>query len=339
MKKNLLGTILSILILFVVFFFWASDSRIDESEYTNTTEYIAQSLSYSAGDTLSIMTYNIGYLSGMTNNLAIETNEEFYNNNLNRAVSLFEKYHPTFTGFQEIDYGAARSHEINQLEAIGTAINYHNSAMTVNWDKNYLPFPYWPISAHYGKMLSGQALLSEYTITSNERIVMEKPESNPAYYNAFYIDRLAQVVKVDIGGKELVIINTHLEAWDIPAREKQAKIVLTIYEKYAVDYPVLLVGDFNSIPPVDPNPNEYFMNDHTMDIIYEGTNIKAAISDNNYLENPKKYLTFDSVEPYQKLDFIFYNSNKIDPIEAEVLSEVGDISDHLPVLFKFVLKD
>ena len=338
MRKIL--SILSILvILFVMFFFWASASGSDKSKYADIAEYSPQTLSYSTGDTLSIMTYNIGYLSGMTNNLAADTDEEFYSNNEQRAIELFEKYHPTIAGFQEIDFESSRSYDVNQLDAIGIANNYHNSATTVNWDKNYLPFPYWPISAQYGRMLSGQAVLSEFTITSNERIVMEKPESNPAYYNAFYIDRLAQVATVDIGGKEVIVINTHLEAWDIPAREKQVKIVLGLYEKYAADYPVLLVGDFNSIPPVDPNPNEYFMGDHTMDIIFSGTNISPAIADSTYLKNTSRHYTFDSVEPYQKIDYIFYNNDKISSVASKVLTEASDISDHLPVLFQFVLKD
>jgi len=339
MKKILLSIFLLLLISFVVFFFWASANRLDDSEYAKISEYQQVASDDNTSDTLSIMTYNIGYLSGMTNNLAADTDEDFYSNNLQRTIELFKKYQPTFTGFQEIDFGAARSYEVNQLDAIGEACGYPMSAMTVNWDKNYLPFPYWPISAQYGKMLSGQAVLSSYPILSNERILMEKPESNPAYYNAFYIDRLAQVVKTEINNREVVIINTHLEAWDIPTREKQAKIVLALYEKYAPDYPVLLVGDFNSIPPIEPNPGEYFIDDHTMDIIFSGTNISPAIADSTYLENASKHYTFNSVAPYQKIDYVFYNSDKITPISGEVLSEAGDISDHLPVLFEFVLKD
>jgi endonuclease/exonuclease/phosphatase family metal-dependent hydrolase len=337
--KKALSIVLTIVVLLVVFFFWASANRLDESEYAKINMYNTQNLPYTIGDTLSIMTYNIGYLSGMTNNLAVDTDADFYKSNEKRAIELFEKYHPTIAGFQEIDFESARSYEVNQLDAIGIKNNYHNSATTVNWDKTYLPFPYWPISAQYGKMLSGQALLSDFTISSNERVVMEKPESNPAYYNAFYIDRLAQVGKVLIGDQEVIVINTHLEAWDIPAREKQAKIVIGLYEKYQKDYPVLLVGDFNSIPPVDPNPNEYFLSDHTMDIIYEGTNIAAAISDANYLSQRETHFTFDSAEPYQKIDYIFYNSDRIMPVSGEVLTDASDISDHLPVLFNFVLID
>lgn len=339
MKKILIGIPLFLLILFGIFFFWASASMLDESEYTDITEYSNAISTQNSTDTLSVMTYNIGYLSGMTNNLAVETNQQFYDNNLQRAIELFKRHNPTFTGFQEIDFGAARSYEIDQLTAIAEACNYHNSAKTINWAKNYLPFPYWPISAQYGKMISGQAILSKYSLVSNERIVMEKPESNPAYYNAFYIDRLAQVVKMDIDGKEMIIINTHLEAWDIPAREKQAKIVSAIYNKYALDYPVLLVGDFNSIPPITPNPSEYFAKDRTMDIIFSSPGIAAAISDSTYLKNEAGNYTYSSENPTHKIDFILYNTDRITPISGEVLVEAGDISDHLPVLFKFILKD
>ncbi len=338
MKKTLLGTLFLLIILVATFFFWASAGQLDEGEYAIIKNHSPLTSRPSSTDTLSMMTYNIGYLSGMTNNLAVETDQGFYHNNLSRAILLFERYNPTFIGFQEIDFEAARSYEVDQLDAIGTALGYHYSATSVNWDKNYLPFPYWPISAHYGKMLSGQAVLSEYSITSNQRIVMGKPESNPAYYNAFYIDRLAQVVTIDVDGTEVVIINTHLEAWDIPTREKQAKVILELYEKYAKEYPVLLVGDFNSIPPAHPNPDEYYSHDHTMDIIYQGTNIASAIADSTYLSDPSRYYTFSSGEPSLKIDYVFYNTDKITPISSKVLIEAGDVSDHLPLLFEFVLK-
>jgi endonuclease/exonuclease/phosphatase family metal-dependent hydrolase len=339
MKKTLLGIFLLLSVMIVIFFFWASANRLDASQYAKISEYTQIADDDTASDTLSVMTYNIGYLSGMTNNLAADTDDKFYGNNLSRAIKLYAKYQPTIAGFQEIDFGASRSYDVNQLDAIGEACDYPTSAMTVNWDKNYLPFPYWPISAQYGKMLSGQAILSHYPIISNERIVMEKPASNPAYYNAFYIDRLAQVVKTKINGRELIIINTHLEAWDIPAREKQAKIVRDLYEKYTADYPVLLIGDFNSIPPVDPNPDAYYTEDRTMDIIFEGTNIAPAIADSTYLKGVSAHYTFNSVAPYQKIDYIFYNSDKITAISGEVVVEAGDISDHLPVRFEFVFKN
>ena len=339
MKKILLGIISFLIISFLIFFFWASASRLDESEYIKTTNYTDDQTNYPLSDTFSIMTYNIGYLSGMTNNLAIETDQQFYDTNLQRAIELFKRYSPTFVGFQEIDFGAARSYEVNQLDEIGLACNYRASALAVNWDKNYLPFPYWPISMQYGKMLSGQAVLSQYMITSNERIVMEKPESNPAYYNAFYIDRLAQVVTVPVNDKEIIIINTHLEAWDIPTREKQAKIVSEIYKKYSQDYPVLLVGDFNSIPPITSNPSDYFSEDHTMEILFNDSTISSAIADSTYSQNESKYFTYSSENPTQKIDFVLYNKNKISPVNSEVLSDAGSISDHFPVLFKFTIKD
>jgi len=338
MKKFLLILISSLLLLAVLFFFWASASKLDESTYTQISTYDSLENDYAPGDTLSILTYNIGYLSGMTNNLAADTDEAFYTNNLNQALALFKELNPMIAGFQEIDFASSRSYDIHQLDAIGNANEYHNGALTVNWDKNYLPFPYWPISAQYGEMLSGQALLSDFKITTNERVVMEKPESNPAYYNAFYIDRLAQVVTINIGNQEIIVINTHLEAWDIPAREKQAKIVLELYEKYNATHPVILLGDFNSIPPFDPTSNEYYSQDKTMDIIFSGTNIQSAISKSDYLQNRNKHFTFSSADPTIMIDYIFYN-DRISPVTSRVVNEAGDISDHLPVYFEFVLND
>ena len=99
--------------------------------------------------------------------------------------------------------------------------------------------PYWPPSAHFGRILSGQAVLSRYPIAKNDRIVLEKVASNPFYYNAVYLDRLAQVTEVQVGGQSVILINLHLEAFDNPTRLEQTKVVKDLAARYAQDYPVL----------------------------------------------------------------------------------------------------
>ena len=63
--------------ILVGFYFWASSPNISFSNYNNTGEYDYES-QVSNDSVLSVITYNIGYLSGMTNNLAVERPESLF---------------------------------------------------------------------------------------------------------------------------------------------------------------------------------------------------------------------------------------------------------------------
>ncbi|MTI29639.1 endonuclease/exonuclease/phosphatase [Cytophagales bacterium RKSG123] len=285
-------------------------------------------------DTFSVMTYNIGFMSGLTNNVATKFDPGLFRNNKDRAIELVKKYQPDFIGFQEIDIDSKRSAFMNQLDTLGIYGDFKQAVLGINWDKRYVPFPYWPISANYGKLLSAQAVLTKYPVTDYKRVLLEKPEANPFYYNAFYIDRLIQVLKLDINGKPLVLINVHLEAFDRETREKHAKVLLDTYKKYKNDYPVLVIGDFNSRQRMTNNQNEQ---EATIDLFRNEPNLTMAISDKEFNTAPEDFFTFDSGKPYEKIDYIFYTNDKIKMVKAKVLKDAGTISDHLPVLMKFVL--
>jgi endonuclease/exonuclease/phosphatase family metal-dependent hydrolase len=319
-------------ILVIIFYFWAGSSNLPTSQYNQINTYDSSSFSPDH-DTLGIISFNIGYLSGMTNNLPTRPGLDFFQNNMEEIIRLFRDYSPAFIGFQEIDYHAKRSWFINQMDSIGMNLKVPNGAYVVNWDKRYVPFPYWPIRYHFGKMISGQGLLSHHPIIRNKRIVLPKPDENPFYYNEFYLDRLIQIAEVDVQGTRMILMNVHLEAFDRETREMQADILKDTVIRYIEKYPLLLFGDFNSRPPFE----EITMNDETtIRTILSIPGIRMAISKKEYLENPSVFYTYSSRDPVEMIDYIFYN-NRIQAISFEVLEESGEISDHLPVYFKFKL--
>jgi endonuclease/exonuclease/phosphatase family metal-dependent hydrolase len=283
---------------------------------------------------MSIISFNIGYLSGMTNNLPLHPGYDFFQENMVQAVELFRNRLPTFIGFQEIDYQAKRSWFVNQLDTIAEKLQFPFGAYTVNWDKRYVPFPYWPVKVHFGKLISGQGMISQFPILTMKRIVLPKPERNPFYYNTFYIDRLIQIAQIDIRGSQLIIMNVHMEAYDKETREIQAAILKDTVERYTGKYPLLLIGDFNSRPPFK-NLNEDM--DNTIQTILSIPGIELALSEKEYSENPHQFFTFSSRNPVEMIDYIFHNE-RIEAIEYEVLQESGEISDHRPVYFKFMIK-
>lgn len=320
--KLAFALLFSILFLLVGFYLWASSPKHSNSEYAKIEQFQFPS-KINNDSVFSIITYNIGYLSGMTNNLAIEKSKQLFDTNLSQVLKFFQKENADILAFQEIDFGSTRSFEINQQNKIAE-IGYNNIAQTINWDKNYVPFPESPISMHFGKMLSGQSILSKYPILFQERIPLQRNSKNPFYYDAFYLERLAQIVKIKVKNHILVIINVHLEAYDAETRIKQTKKVIELYNKYSIDFPTILLGDFNS------------------DISYANASIKlimdipqignAVFTENNLVK------TFSSEKPTERLDYIFYNTHFIEFIDGSVLNEFGQASDHLPLKMLFRIK-
>lgn len=332
MKKILLIAVILMISGFVIFYFWAQSPQFDSVGYNDIDEF--SNLYKPSSDSINILSYNIGYLSGMTNNLAVNLPESVVQKNLTAAKELINKYGIDVIAIQEVDFNSNRSYHINQYEELGEACSFTNGAMAVNWDKKYVPFPYWPMKYHFGSMYSGQALLSKLKILSNETIVLPKPSSNAFYYNAFYLERLAQLVWCLNGNDSILFINVHFEAWDRDTRKSQAEIVLEKFKSYEEQYPIIIIGDFNCKPPFDDETGE-----ETMSLLLKQTSISMVTSENDYQDKPAIHYTFNSDNPFEKIDYILYNNRFLDEIDSKVLLEAGEISDHLPLFARLVLRN
>ncbi|MEB3216497.1 MAG: endonuclease/exonuclease/phosphatase family protein [Nostocales cyanobacterium 94392] len=336
--KNLLPTLLKIggitfsivILTIIIFYFWASSNGYPRNKYGEIIDYPASPPTNK--DELTVITYNIGYLSGLTNNQAISREKKLFDDNLKTVIDAFKPLNADFIGLQEIDLDSKRSFNINQVDELVEKLSFNQAGIAINWDKTYVPFPYLPFSAHFGRILSGQAILSRYPITNNKRIVLDKVASKPFFYNAFYLDRVAQVSEIKVKNRSVIIINVHLEAFDVPTRRKQTEYIQKLLSEYVDKYPVLLIGDFNStVPPIPENPQP------TIDILLKTAAIKSAFPP-EALNNPQ-IATFPSDKPIVKFDYVFYTPKNIEVIEWRIVDEVKQASDHLPVMVKFRFKD
>ncbi len=306
------------------------------------TELKAYAPPAARSDVFTVMTYNVGYLSGMSNNQAVAPDPALYAANLKQVERVMQALQPDVVGLQEVDFSSHRSQYVDQLDALAQAGGFAYGAKAVNWDKRYVPFPYWPYEAQFGSILSGQAVLSRHPILSHGRIALERPAATPFYYDAFYLDRLVQTTLIDLG-RPVMVMNVHLEAFDQSSRENQARYVRALYEQYRVQYPVLIIGDFNSVPPSASRktgfpgyPEDDFSEDQTIAILTEASSLKAAFSDHPVEE--AHGFTYPSANPLMKLDYVFYDAAHITPVERFVAAETGEASDHLPVLMRFRIK-
>jgi endonuclease/exonuclease/phosphatase family metal-dependent hydrolase len=339
-KTMLIITIILVLLVLALtgFYFWAGSGTLSDEQLS---EIISYRTSFKEPgepeDTFTVMTYNIGYLSGMANSLPIRPPKTLFEKNMETFLNHLQKDPPHIIGFQEIDYHSHRSYYVDHLKAIAQHIGYPHAAMAVNWDKRYVPFPYWPPAAHFGPTLSGQAVLSRMPILETERIVLPKPTNKPFYYNHFYLDRLIQIVKIKLNAHTLIVLNVHLEAYHVETREIQAKQLLDVYRSYKDKYPVLLIGDFNCVPPDAPKKKDFidepeadFSGDKTITFFLNEPGLKPA-----YLLKHQG-LTFPSGKPTRKLDYIFYTHETIELIDTHLIAI--DSSDHLPLIMRFSFK-
>jgi len=64
-------------VIFAGFLFWASSSSLGEKDLTFIKQFSVGNTGISP-DTFTVMTYNIGYLSGMSNNLPERETRQFF---------------------------------------------------------------------------------------------------------------------------------------------------------------------------------------------------------------------------------------------------------------------
>jgi len=276
------------------------------------------------------MTYNIGYLSGMTNNQPVERDPELYRSNLGNAITLLRNARPDIIGFQEIDFGAERSFGVHQLDTIARQLGYANAAQAVNWDVRYLPFPYGPPSVHFGHVVSGQAVLTSFPIASHERTVLAET-SRPYVSRVFYIDRLAQGVDLVVGQDTVAVLNIHLEAFEQAVRVVQAREVREIVASLLdTGRPVLLIGDFNAVPG-DPD-------DPTLARVAKGLDLKRAVPTETERGGAVTG-TYPADAPGRLIDHIFYSPGRVTEIGTKVACgpDGAPPSDHCAVTMRFTL--
>lgn len=328
--KKLILSLVFILSIIVGLYLWSTSSEFKFDEERHVI-YNNSNSNYTDKDTISIMTFNIGYLSGMTNNRPLERTKELFDTNAETLIQLLKTESVDIVAIQEIDFGSSRSFDVDQLGFILKNGNFDFGAKALNWNKRYVPFPFWPPNLQFGKVLSGQAVASKFPVSENNIEVLDKPIDQPFYYNDFYLDRLIQTTIITIGKNQLTVMNVHLEAFSDKTRAIHIAKVLKEFIQLASQGPTILLGDFNE-PEL---PYETSL----MKPFYENANFGHAISVPAQLNSGDKDFTFSAENPRIKIDYIFYSSNFIEMIEAKTITDTKLLSDHLPVLMTFQFKN
>ncbi|PJF38621.1 MAG: endonuclease/exonuclease/phosphatase, partial [Phototrophicales bacterium] len=154
-------------------YWWGGRAQLTEDQYVTT--YSVSERSILDPDALVVLTYNLGWMSGMTNNLPIARTDSMYKSHLQQVKHILRQIDPHILGLQEVDFKSRRSRYWQQADSLSDALHIPFRANAVNWDKRYVPFPYWPPSLQFGAMLSGQSTLSQLPILDHKREVLPMP--------------------------------------------------------------------------------------------------------------------------------------------------------------------
>jgi endonuclease/exonuclease/phosphatase family metal-dependent hydrolase len=343
MKKFLLVTCIVVVLVAITvvgFLGWASRGRLSKEEYaagfSRELPISPDAPGMSGGAPLdakadrrfTIVTYNIGYCSGLTNNSGNNASEEEYAQNVRTILEALRKVNPDFVAMQEVDFASERSCYQDQSLLLAEGLGLKYQACDYTWDKDYVPWPYGTPSHNFGRMRSGQCVASRFLIRGHAKITMPKPEENPFWYNMFYLDHIIQIVEIDVASQPLVILSVHLEAYKRKTREQEAALVAQEVKKHA-DQPLILLGDFNARPPWQTQ------NETTLATILAVQGLHKEFPKEAYEGGDQvRYYTSSSGRPNKSIDHVFYN-DKVKCLSARVLQDAGTGSDHLPVMMEF----
>ncbi len=317
--KTLSGLLLLLLITCAGFIYWAQSPAVNGDAWT--AEAIKDFSNLDVWGTpdnpteLKVATYNMGYASGQKNNQPIALNKAEVKENLDMMILELRDLNPDVLCLQEVDFQAARTFNYDQMTYLVHGLHLPYVAYVTTWNKNYLPWPYWPVSAHFGKILSGQVILSRYPITQQTTKHFTKPVENDFWYNWFYLDRIAQEATIQVGKRTISIWNVHFEAFKTPARMRQIQELVAHIQQQQVS-PHIIAGDFNSPPEA------------------EGTRLaitKLKLKDSS--QNPHEK-SIPSWKPVKKIDHILYKDLQLK--QGGVITGL-EASDHLPVWAEFKL--
>jgi endonuclease/exonuclease/phosphatase family metal-dependent hydrolase len=231
-------------------------------------------------DTLRVLAYNIHHGEGMDSVL-----------DLARLAGLIADQAPDLVAIQEVDVGVERTGRVDQARVLGEL-----TGMSPAFGA-FMPYQ----GGEYG-----MAVLSRWPIVESRNLRLpDGDEPRTA---------LALRVRSPRTGNELIFVGIHFFRTDTE-RLAQARQLAALLQ--AEDVPILLAGDYNSLP--DSEVMSFFREDWTV----------VAKGEDSY--------TFPSWAPAREIDYFVYRpADRFTVLEQDVLDEPV-ASDHRPLFMRIVL--
>jgi endonuclease/exonuclease/phosphatase family metal-dependent hydrolase len=257
--KKILKTTLLIIIVLVLGFIGLIMYAVISDYKPAEKELISQSDNPSVLDdslTLSFLTWNIGYAG-------LDKDMDFFKDGGTKSITPEANCLENVTGIgdflskndtidfiyiQEIDRDSKRSYHTDEYENLSKKLPGYKPFFAKNYDVFFVPVP---PTRPYGKVVSGIATFSKYIPESSTRYSLPGSFGFPT--QLFMLDRCFMVNRYKIrNGKEMVLINTHNEAFDkggIIRKAQMKKLKEFAMNEYNSGNYVIAGGDWNQYPP------------------------------------------------------------------------------------------
>lgn len=254
---------------------------------------------------------------------------------------------PDVVLLQEVDDGAARTDGEDQLALLQDALDepFACHASAVYWQAAFVPHP--QIMGSVGMKLS---TLSRYRIDDATRHQLAQMPSD-LLTRQFDIRRAILETRLPVdGGDDLVVLNTHLDAFAQGTDTMQRQVAETheLLDGFtAAGLPWIIGGDFNLLPPgeqyelLGPAQRAYYAPDSELAVLTDEYGSVPSLEEANG-PNAEEWFTHYPNDPAvdgpdRTIDFLFHS-----PLVAlgdhDVRSDdTLEISDHLPVIATYEL--
>jgi endonuclease/exonuclease/phosphatase family metal-dependent hydrolase len=240
---------------------------------------------------------------------------------------------------QEVDVKSKRSYRINEVQQFTDALKEYSAYYSKNYDVFFVPVP----PAHpMGAVNSGLLSLSRINPATIVRYTFPGQYGWPK--RLFMLDRCFMIMRFPVSnGKELLVINTHNEAYDDGSIRDQQMSYLKefLLSEYKKGNYVLVGGDWNQCPPG-------FAPQFSEDVFDTLNNKGVEI---NYLPNEWQWVYSAATATNRRLDIAysigrtlttvidyFLLSPNIKPLACKTTDLKFENSDHQPVSVKIALQ-
>ena len=299
-------------------------------------------------DTITIMTWNIGY-AGLDANMdffydggeKVRPGKNQVIENFNNIENFISKNDSVkFIFIQEIDKSSKRSYHINEFAKIREILDNYTPYFGKNYDVDFVPVP---VFKPMGKVLSGIATFSQEKPYNASRYSFPGNYAWPT--KLFMLDRCFLVCRFKTNNeKDFILINTHNSAYDDGTLRKQQMEYLRsfILNEFNSGNYILVGGDWNQSPP-DLNPkliNQPFdtLNKSFIPKDFLPESWKWAYDP--YLPTNRRVThTYVRGETLTTVIDFFLLSPNIELININTIDLGFKNSDHQPVIACFMLKD
>ena len=337
------GVVLILLLIPVSIISYSASTEYKPKEIENS-RIIKNNISSKTKKTMKITTLNAGYA-------CLDKSQDFFieggkgsrcisrdrtQSNLKNIVKLLRDLDSDFYFLQEIDEPCRRSCFTSQMRYISKKFNDYNSSYVNNYKVKYVPIP---LLKPMGSITSGLLSLSKYTISDSKRYQLKGKE--PFFKRIFFLKRCMMVNKIIYkNGKELILVNLHLSAYDKGGylrKQQISHLIEYINEIIETNKHVIIGGDWNhlldnsiykeSMPDwVSMLPKALF--DSSYRIIYD-KEVNTVRSDNIPYEKGKNFETI--------IDGFLVSPN-IEVVKVKTKDCGFRYTDHNPVTMTFKMK-